>query len=1073
MRAEPATGTGPEPHAAAWPAALRVALLTALAYALGSFLVATLALDATGGYASPLYPSAGIGLAAVLCYGRAALPGVALGALAFNTTLALERGAAGIGWLLFLLPLAVAVGAALQAAVGAALVRRHVVQPLVLDAPRDILRFALLGAALACCINATIGTLALLATGTVAPAGGLATWLTWWLGDTLGVLICAPLALTLVGRPRAEWAPRRLTVGLPLLLALALLAAGVLELHRLDRQRLQATFERDADRLASEVEARLALPLHALEALHSVARVRVPLDPEALREGAAWWLAQPIALQAVGYSERVARDALPAFEAQARAQGLAGYRVFDRGTEAVADDEVVALRLIEPARGNAGALGVNAMSIPAARSAILSARATGQPTATAGFRLTQSAGDETGLVLYQALYRAPPSDEVARQTLFRGVVFVTVRTEHALADLTSADTRYLQWCLVDAEPGAERRRLAGPAGCENNGSAAPALSAQRRLLLGSRVLALRTHADIDTVPGRQREATWLLSLVALGSAALLGALLLTVTGHSRRTERAVQEATGELRREIRERTTAEAALRDSEQRLRNILDHAPIGVMFLDPQGQVIECNAQLAQMTGQSAEALRGRTVVELVHPEDRDRVRQMRRQLRDGLESALLEPLRLSTANPEGLAVRAIASGLRDPQGQLVRLVGVVQDITEHLRLQSSEQALARAEAANRAKSEFLSRMSHELRTPLNAMIGFAQLLGLDREPALVAHQRDWTQQIQRAGWHLLEMINDTLDLARIESGAVRLNLAPLGLPALVAACRAMVAAPASARQVRITESIDPDAVAVLGDPTRLKQVITNLLSNAVKYNREGGSVTLTAHRVRSGGDWIEIAVADTGLGMSPAQQAALFQPYNRLGREGSGIEGTGIGLVISRRLTELMGGTLEASSAVGQGSIFTLRLPAAAQAEQPVARYTDTSPAPYQQRLVHYVEDNETNVEVMRGVLAQRSQIRMEVSTLGLDGLAAIRSQRPDLILLDMQLPDISGLELLHHIKQDDALAHIPVVVVSADATTLQTQKALTGGALHYVTKPLDVGRFLKIVDDILEGVETRWG
>jgi CheY-like chemotaxis protein/nitrogen-specific signal transduction histidine kinase len=400
-------------------------------------------------------------------------------------------------------------------------------------------------------------------------------------------------------------------------------------------------------------------------------------------------------------------------------------------------------------------------------------------------------------------------------------------------------------------------------------------------------------------------------------------------------------------------------------------------------------------------------------------------------------------------------------------------VQDITEHLRLQSSEQALARAEAANRAKSEFLSRMSHELRTPLNAMIGFAQLLGLDREPALVAHQRDWTQQIQRAGWHLLEMINDTLDLARIESGAVRLNLAPLGLPALVAACRAMVAAPASARQVRITESIDPDAVAVLGDPTRLKQVITNLLSNAVKYNREGGSVTLTAHRVRSGGDWIEIAVADTGLGMSPAQQAALFQPYNRLGREGSGIEGTGIGLVISRRLTELMGGTLEASSAVGQGSIFTLRLPAAAQAEQPVARYTDTSPAPYQQRLVHYVEDNETNVEVMRGVLAQRSQIRMEVSTLGLDGLAAIRSQRPDLILLDMQLPDISGLELLHHIKQDDALAHIPVVVVSADATTLQTQKALTGGALHYVTKPLDVGRFLKIVDDILEGVETRWG
>jgi len=464
MRAEPAPAKGPEPHAAGWPAALSVALLTAAAYALASLLVGALALDGSGGIASPLYPSAGIGLAAVLCYGRAALPGVALGSLIFNVSLALERGSGGGATVL--LPLAVGAGAALQAAVGAALVRRHVAQPLVLQAPRDVLRFALLAAVGACCISATVGTLALLATGGLAASAWLGNWLTWWLGDTLGVLTCAPLALTLIGRPRDEWAPRRLTVGLPLLLALALMVAGVMELHRLDRQRLQATFERDADRLASEVEARLALPLHALEALHSVARVRVPLDPDALREASAWWLAQPIALQAVGYSERVARDALPAFEAQAQAQGLAGYRVFDRdgGSARGADGEVVALRLIEPLRGNAGALGVNALSIPAARAAILSARATGQPTATAGFRLTQSDGEETGLVLYQALYRSAPADEVARRTLFRGVVFVTVRSEHALADLGTADTRYLQW----RRPAPGRRRSAGccwAAGC--------------------------------------------------------------------------------------------------------------------------------------------------------------------------------------------------------------------------------------------------------------------------------------------------------------------------------------------------------------------------------------------------------------------------------------------------------------------------------------------------------------------------------------------------------------------------------------------------------------------------------
>ena len=678
-------------------------------------------------------------------------------------------------------------------------------------------------------------------------------------------------------------------------------------------------------------------------------------------------------------------------------------------------------------------------------------------------------------------------------------------TERALAGLASPAQQYLRWCLVDADPTAPRRRLAGPEGCEADAtglggvggvggttartamsamtritgaaaqatSPALALTARRRLTLGGRALELRIAAADGLVADRQRETAWLLSMVGLAAASMLGALLLTVTGHSRRTELAVNASTAELRREIAERTLAETALRESEARLRSILDNVPLGVMFLDPRGHLIECNPRLAQMLGVDANALRGSSVAELVHAQEATRLRAMRRELLSGASSTVLERLRLQGGTGEML-VRVSASALRDRRGQVLRMVGVVEDIGEHLRLLTSESALHRAEEANRAKSEFLSRMSHELRTPLNAMIGFAQLLGLDRNPGLAPQQQEWTQQIQRAGWHLLEMINETLDLARIESGAVQLNVAAVALQPLVAACCAMVAAPAKQRGLRVSESIDSNAGAVLGDATRLKQVLTNLLSNAVKYNRDGGAVTLTARRVlQEGGELIEIAVADTGLGMTTEQQAALFQPYNRLGRENSNIEGTGIGLVISRRLAELMGGTLEASSAAGMGSIFTLRLPAADKAEVPVVNYTNTSPAPYQQRLVHYVEDNETNIEVMRGIFAQRAQIRLETTMLGLDGLAAIRKTRPDLVLLDMQLPDISGLELLRHLKQDDNVADIPVVVVSADATTLQTQKALTSGALHYVTKPLDVARFLQIVDAILDSVETRWG
>jgi PAS domain S-box-containing protein len=1064
---EPPPGRGPD---LAQPNALWVAAGTALAYAAVGWLALRLA--GPPGYASPLYPSAGIALATVLVFGRAALPGVLLGAFAVNTGLGWLRGQSGFSMLV--LPLILGAGATLQAAVGATLVRRFVAHPVVLNAPRDIALAGLLGALLACTVSPSVATPALLASGAIVREAAASNWLTWWVGDTLGVLIGAPLVLTLIGRPAADWQPRRRTLTVPLLLALGLIGAGLAELNRIDAQRLRANFDRDADRLLSEAQARLAAPMYALHALHGVARVHGGMDREALQKAARWWLEQPIHLQAMGYSERVALKDLPAFERAARAQGLPDYRVFDRGDGRArrADGEVLALRLIEPAEGNRGALGINSLSVPAARAAALASRDSGEPAATSGFRLAQSSADETGFVIYQALYRGTPTTAAQREAAFSGAVFVTVRSDRALEGLTQPGQQYLRWCLVDTDPQAERPRLAGPTGCEAQPAAADSFFARRELTVGGRRLELRVAALDSRVPGRPREATWLLSLAGMLGAAMLGALLLTVTGQGRRTSLAVQQGTAELRREMVERTQAESALRESEARLRSILDNVPLGVMFLDPGGHLIECNPRLCEMVGRRAEDLRGVSVLDLVQPEEAERIRQMRNELLRNVEAPMLEPVRLREPGAGVLHVRVRASALRDPGGRVLRMVAVLEDITEHLQLEASERALHRAEAANRAKSEFLSRMSHELRTPLNAMIGFAQLLGLDRDPALVTHQLEWAQQIQRAGWHLLEMINETLDLARIESGAVQLTLLPVPLSPLLGACRAMLAGPAAHRGVVISERLEPGAEAVLGDATRLKQVLTNLLSNAIKYNREGGRVTISA-RLLSGGERIEISVADTGLGMSPSQLDELFQPYNRLGREGSGIEGTGIGLVISRRLTELMGGTLEVNSEAGTGSIFLLQLPAALAAEMPVVRYTDTTPAPYQQRLVHYVEDNETNIEVMRGIFAQRPQVRLETSMLGLDGLAAVRTRRPDLILLDMQLPDISGLELLRHLKQDDEVAGIPVVVVSADATPMHIEQALTSGALHYLTKPLEVARFLRIIDAILEDVETRFG
>jgi CheY-like chemotaxis protein len=220
------------------------------------------------------------------------------------------------------------------------------------------------------------------------------------------------------------------------------------------------------------------------------------------------------------------------------------------------------------------------------------------------------------------------------------------------------------------------------------------------------------------------------------------------------------------------------------------------------------------------------------------------------------------------------------------------------------------------------------------------------------------------------------------------------------------------------------------------------------------------------------IEVSVTDTGMGMTPEQMEELFRPFNRLGRERTALQGTGIGLVISRRLAELMGGSIRVKSVPGEGSSFILKLPKAIDPDTVRSSLDDLEalPADYHRRIVHYVEDNETNVEVMRGILAQRAQVQMEVSVTGLDGLAAVRARMPHLILLDMQLPDISGLELLRHLKADPATALIPVIVVSADATAQQVDAALDAGAVRYLTKPVAVNELLATIDDLLDRMDT---
>jgi PAS domain S-box-containing protein len=1017
------------------------------------------------GYASPLFPPAGVALATVLVWRWPAALGVALGSFSINL---LVRKGAPLDVQAMLAPALIGLGAMAQALVGALLLRRCVSQPMALTEPGELLRFYGLGALLACVISASVAVTSLTAIGLIPRAAALTTWGVWWAGDMLGVLIGAPIVLTLIGRPRTEWAARRMTVGLPMVVVTLLMGLGIHEVLRLDQDRLRNDFEREANSAASATVSRLQEPLHALQATRGVLLASKSVTRDEFRRATQAWLVPGSGLQALGWAEHVAHADLPGFEAEVRADGAPGYHVFDRRDTAGAppgDAFVVALRYIEPVQRNAGALGVNIRSIPAARAATERAAQAPGPAATAGFRLTQGG---VGVVVYQAVGAAAGSPADATP---HGVVFATVRPDELLGALLEALPAHLQVCLVDSDPQSDYRVLVGSPDCARD--APTAQQHVRGVAFGGRQWEVRVWARPAGLQPDPASSAWAFSLVGLLATSLLGALLLTVTGRTRRIERAVTERTADLEHEVAGRKRTEGALRDSEQRLRNILDHVPIGVIYTDLDERIKETNPKLCEMLGYSADELTLMNACDLSHPDDVRADAELTRRLLAGDIPMFRRQKRVLAKSGRVMWVVAVTTVLRDAAGRPHRLVGVVEDITEHLRLEDAERARERAEAANLAKSDFLSRMSHELRTPLNAMLGFAQLLELDRQQPLAPHQMEWTAQIQHAGWHLLHMINDTLDLSRIESGTLRLRPEALEVADLVSATRSLLEHHAHKRSVEVREQLDPQAEAVVGDLTRVKQILTNLLSNAIKYNVDGGRVTLTTRLYDA--QTVQIEIADTGMGMSEQQLTELFQPFNRLGRELSGQEGTGIGLVISQRLAELMGGTLRAYSEAGIGSTFVLQLPRARRADATRALADDDKPlvANYRQRVVHYVEDNETNAEVMRGILAQRPQIRLEVSGTGLDGLAAIRLRPPSLILLDMHLPDIDGLELLRHLKHDDDLADIPVVVVSADATGTRISEALSTGASQYLTKPVNVAEILSVLDEQLERLDTRFG
>ena len=515
--------------------------------------------------------------------------------------------------------------------------------------------------------------------------------------------------------------------------------------------------------------------------------------------------------------------------------------------------------------------------------------------------------------------------------------------------------------------------------------------------------------------------------------------------------------------ETRERLQLSQA---EESKLALVAAHTDNAVAITDAETRVEWVNAAFTGLTGLTLDQVVGRKLSEMLRgPEsDVDALQRMDEELRRQHKAAAELRYQLKDGRVLWLSLEILA--VLGPDATVQHYISIGRDFSaRHAAEEALRAARDEAERASRAKSEFLSSMSHELRTPMNAILGFAQLLATDAQRPLIDAHQGHVRQILQAGTHLLALIDDVLDLARVEAGKQPILLEPVALGPLVRECLDLVRPLAEQRQVRLDGG---EAIASAGwaaaDRTRLKQVLLNLLSNAIKYNREGGQVRL-AYGDTPDGSWL--AITDTGLGFAKEQQARLFTAFDRLGAEEGPIQGAGIGLALSKRMLELMSGRIELHSEVGVGSTFCIWLqrqqaPAPAQAPQPGLPDGHAAvPAAALTRRVLYIEDNPVNAMLMEAVLDRVPGLRLVCATLPEVGLELARAEPPDLVLLDIQLPGIDGFEVLRRLRADAPTRAIPVVAVSANAMPGDIERARLAGFDDYLTKPIDFERLLGLV------------
>ena len=943
----------------AW--AIRIVGLAAIYFFAGKLTIPLASLPA---YASPMWPAAGLALGGVLAFGYSVWPGVFLGSLLLHILHFYNAAEALPASRMLLQSVGIASGASLQALAGAFLIRKAVRFPVSLNRMYDVVKIMLLGGPAACVIGAAVCVAVLLLTGAIHPKSWLPFWGTWWLGNTLGVLVLIPLASAFSMEMAKTRRRNQLFVVIPVLIAFALTVAVFLNVRKEEWKRAQLVFERQSRDITDSLFANLNSYMEVMYSIGEFYRVGASVDRNAFHLLTEGLLSRHPGIQALEWIPRIPGGQRSFYEDAARGDGFLqfGISALDSQKKLVAapsKDEYFPVYYVEPYIGNEKALGYDLSTNPARLDALDKARDLGKAVATSRLVLVQEKGTQSGVLIFLPVYAhgSVPGDTESRLLDLRGFILGVFRIgDMVAAAVKPFDRRNIAIDLLDrTAPSGEQvlfTSRAQPSGAAavaggGKGDGFESLARLQTFEIGERQWSIVCSPTDSYRADLHLWEAWAVLTGGLFFCSMLGAFLLVVVGQSVTTERIVIERTAELsqvnaelsrvnedlEREIAIHKEVESALKTSEEKFRTFVDWTGDWEYWITPDGRFVYMTPSCERITGYSPQAfIEDPGLIKAILPGDD--YSKWEGHPCNHFESEAAESeieIRIVAKNGDTRWVSHTCRPVFQEGGAYLGRRVSNRDITERKRVEDAlhmatkrANAMAqRAQAANVAKSDFLANMSHELRTPLNVIIGFTELV-LDKQcGGLTPQQEEYLGDVAHSARDLFLLINDVLDLTRIEAGKLELELSEVLLPELLSRSFTILKEKALKHNIQLSYEVKDIPASIIADERKLKQVIYNLLANAVKFTPDGGRVHMEAEKA---GDFVQVSIEDTGIGIKEQDLQRIFDPFEQaessLSRR---FQGTGLGLSLTRSMVELHGGKIWAESeGEGKGAGFFFLMP-----------------------------------------------------------------------------------------------------------------------------------------------------